>query len=80
METVLPLAEEIEYQVKSVDNFSAILTASHEDAPPILQWDKKSNVILSLGTFTVVVQMLASGMYLQATKSNGNYIPAVYVV
>lgn len=41
METVLPLAEEIEYQVKSVDNFSAILTASYEDAPPILQWDKE---------------------------------------
>ncbi|PFK99892.1 hypothetical protein COJ01_17675 [Priestia megaterium] len=39
-ETVLPFAEEIEYNVKSVsDNYSAILTAVHEDAPPILKWD-----------------------------------------
>lgn len=41
-ETVLPLAEEIEYSVPSGnDVFSAILTASYEDAPPILQWDKE---------------------------------------
>lgn len=39
-ETVLPFAEEIEYNVKSLsDNYSAILTAVHEDAPPILKWD-----------------------------------------
>jgi len=41
-ETILPLAENIEFRVKSgKDNFSAILAASHEDAPPILQWDSE---------------------------------------
>ncbi|MES9681864.1 hypothetical protein ABWK22_02865 [Gottfriedia acidiceleris] len=39
-ETVIPTAEEIEFKVKSTnDNYSAILTAEHADAPPILQWD-----------------------------------------
>lgn len=42
-ETVLPFADEIEYLVKSGnDNYSAILTALHEDAPPILQWDSEN--------------------------------------
>jgi hypothetical protein len=41
-ETVLPLAESIEYLVKNArDGYSAILTASYDDAPPILQWDKE---------------------------------------
>jgi hypothetical protein len=39
LETVLPKAETIEYRVKSKDNFTALLTAEHADAPPILQWD-----------------------------------------
>lgn len=40
--TVLPYAEEIEYQVPSVrQNFSAILTADNLSAPPIIQWDKE---------------------------------------
>ncbi|WPC39381.1 hypothetical protein [Clostridium sp. JS66] len=39
-ETVLPYAESIEYLVKGgTDSFSAILTASYDDAPPVLQWD-----------------------------------------
>jgi hypothetical protein len=41
LDTVLPTAKSIEFYVKSVDNFSAILTAQHEDAPPILQWDSE---------------------------------------
>ncbi|WP_459478023.1 hypothetical protein [Clostridium saccharoperbutylacetonicum] len=41
-ETVLPFAEDIEYLVKEGKyNFSAILTAVHEDAPPIFQWDSE---------------------------------------
>lgn len=41
-ETILPFAEDIEYFVKEgKHNFSAILTAAHEDAPPILQWDSE---------------------------------------
>lgn len=41
-ETILPFAEDIEYLVKEgKDNFSAILTAVHEDAPPIFQWDRE---------------------------------------
>lgn len=41
-ETVLPLAENIEYLVQDrKSNYSAILTASYEDAPPILQWDNE---------------------------------------
>jgi len=40
--TILPFAENIEFLVKSgSDNFSALLTAAHEDAPPILQWDNE---------------------------------------
>jgi hypothetical protein len=41
LETVLPTAEAIEYAIKSKDSFAAILTAEHEDAPPILQWDQE---------------------------------------
>lgn len=41
-ETILPFAEDIEYLVKDGKyNFSAILTAVHEDAPPIFQWDSE---------------------------------------
>jgi len=41
-ETILPFAEDIEYLVKDgKSNFSAILTAVHEDAPPIFQWDSE---------------------------------------
>lgn len=39
--TVLPNALKIEYQVKVIDNFTAILTAVDMSAPPILQWDKQ---------------------------------------
>lgn len=40
LETVLPNAEVIEYQVRSgTDVFTALLTAVNADAPPILQWD-----------------------------------------
>lgn len=39
-ETVLPLAENLEYLVQDrKSNYSAIVTAFYEDAPPILQWD-----------------------------------------
>jgi len=42
LETVLPLAENIEFLVKDeVDNYSAITTALHGDAPPIIQWDSE---------------------------------------
>ncbi len=38
--TVLPLAKDIEYLVTSgKKNYSAILTAEFDDAPPIIQWD-----------------------------------------
>lgn len=41
-ETVLPLAEKIEYLVQNKNNnYSAILTASYEAAPPIIQWDSE---------------------------------------
>lgn len=41
-EMILPFAQEIEYLVKEGKyNFSAILTAVHEDAPPIFQWDSE---------------------------------------
>lgn len=41
-ETVLPLVESIEYLVQDrKSNYSAILTASYEDAPPIFQWDSE---------------------------------------
>ena len=38
-EEVLPDAISIKLLVKSYDNFTAILTAEHMDAHPILQWD-----------------------------------------
>jgi hypothetical protein len=38
--TVLPEAESVEVYVKVRDNFCAMLTAVHPDAPPILQWDR----------------------------------------
>lgn len=42
LENVIPTAKEIEYFVKSGSaNYSAILTAAHDDAPPILQWDSE---------------------------------------
>lgn len=42
LETVLPSVKNIEFMIKTgTDNFSAILTASEIDAPPILQWDKE---------------------------------------
>jgi hypothetical protein len=42
VKTVLPMAENIEYLVKNaVDNYAAILTAYHNDAPPIVQWDNE---------------------------------------
>lgn len=37
--TVLPHAETIELRVPSRGNFTAFVTATHADAPPILQWD-----------------------------------------
>jgi hypothetical protein len=37
--TVLPSVISMEAYVKQRDNFSAILTAEHMDAPPIIQWD-----------------------------------------
>lgn len=41
--TVIPTAKNIEYRVLSGrDNYSAILTAIHDDAPPILQWDNNT--------------------------------------
>lgn len=40
-ETVLPTAKSIEYYINSRDYYSAILTAEHEDAPAILQWDNE---------------------------------------
>ncbi|MGL4774014.1 MAG: hypothetical protein ACRC2K_10645 [Clostridium sp.] len=41
-ETVLPIAEKIEFFVRDKrENYSAILTAEHDDAPPIIQWDNE---------------------------------------
>lgn len=40
---VLPKATKIEFLAPQKGNFSAILTATHEDAPPILQWDTLEN-------------------------------------
>ena len=38
--TVIPSAESIEYLVENKHaNFAGLVTAAHEDAPPILQWD-----------------------------------------
>lgn len=40
MRTVLPTAESIQFKVNLVrQNFTAYTTATHADAPPILQWD-----------------------------------------
>jgi hypothetical protein len=41
MRTVLPYANSIEYYAKNSDNYSAILTAYHEDSTPIIQWDNE---------------------------------------
>lgn len=42
LDSVLPTAQKIEFRVKHVrDNFVAFITAVHNDAPPILQWDFK---------------------------------------
>jgi hypothetical protein len=38
--TVLPTAQKIEVHVLGLMNFCALLTATNEDAPPILQWDR----------------------------------------
>lgn len=40
-ESVLPDVLSMDVLVKSRDNFSAILTAEHMDAPPIIQWDSE---------------------------------------
>ena len=37
---VLPTAEQIELLVPAFGNFSALVTATHADAPPILSWDR----------------------------------------
>lgn len=42
-ETILPTAENIDLFIKSMDIFTAIVTATYEDAPPILQWDNEQN-------------------------------------
>lgn len=39
--TVLPTAEAIELRMKPRDNYCALVTAVHADAPPILQWDRE---------------------------------------
>jgi hypothetical protein len=39
--TVLPTAEAMEALVPRIGNFSAMLTAAHEDAPPIIAWDRE---------------------------------------
>lgn len=38
--TVLPVAEKIECVVQPLGNYTALVTAVHADAPPILQWDE----------------------------------------
>jgi hypothetical protein len=38
-ETVLPKAKTIQVNAPVIGNYCAYLTAEHEDAPPILQWD-----------------------------------------
>jgi hypothetical protein len=44
LDTVLPTAKSIEFHVNSYDKtFSCILTAFHDDAPPIIQWDSEEN-------------------------------------
>jgi hypothetical protein len=37
--TLMPTAKSIELLVTSPDNYAALMTAVHPDAPPILQWD-----------------------------------------
>lgn len=39
LETVLPNAKSIELLAPTIGNYTAILTAEHLDAPPIIQWD-----------------------------------------
>jgi len=39
--TVLPDAKSIDVMVPSFGSFMAIVTATHDDAPPILQWDSE---------------------------------------
>lgn len=42
LEKVLPVADKIEYRLKSIkDHFVTLVTAVHADAPPILQWDSE---------------------------------------
>jgi hypothetical protein len=41
LQTVLPTAKKIEYQVKHMDNYSAIVTAADSESEPILKWDSK---------------------------------------
>lgn len=43
--TVLPKAKKIEYYVPpKEDNYSAILTAQEQDAPPIIRWDTEEHL------------------------------------
>lgn len=42
-EKVLPEAKAMKMLVPMHGNFAAILTATHEDAPPIIQWDFEDN-------------------------------------
>ena len=39
--TVLPRAKKIEFSVIGTDNFCALVTAKHDNAPPIIQWDQE---------------------------------------
>lgn len=39
---VLPMAEKVELLVQGHDNYTALVTAVHPDAPPILQWDREN--------------------------------------
>ncbi|BCG50263.1 hypothetical protein [Ralstonia phage RP13] len=41
--TILPLVKKIEVSVQSSVNYVGLLTATHADAPPILQWDSEIN-------------------------------------
>lgn len=44
--TVLPEAEKIEFKVSNFrlsDSYTALVTAEHQDAPPIIQWDNEEN-------------------------------------
>lgn len=38
---VLPTADKIEFLTQRSGNYAAILTAEHEDAPPVIQWDSE---------------------------------------